>query len=589
VTFPSFRSPKTYQLYKKTLAEDWHRNILQLSLIIILIEVSKLIEDFFIPDLNIKNALEYKIAKWATYILMTLCRYCFIIRCNQYRETFLDRTDVLSFLILIAVFIVTNRWGFYSQSVHPLWVSKLTLRSIGIFLCLSLTFYNWFFVPLTWTFFLALGAYWNQRAYSQDVMYWLPSYTSMFIGVWVICYSRERIKRTNFERHTLGLGDKDVWKRVINNLPHGLLAVNKDREILYSNEALYSMLNISPSLNFKSLNDLNSIAEIKITNYDARSQCEPEAPELLERNDFINLQQDIWKKWDFLSSYFQTAPRTDYLYFRGTTFKPIARANKLLDIRLCMREISGQDVLIFTFLDIPDIILVNMLSQALNYRSNISNEDRFDSVLDELDIKEGLPVIDRLNEGKEVLSSLLIPFEIGRGMINKSSFRSKNSSKRRKKSIGDLAKPSCQCPQVLIADDDAFVILSFENILSSLSYTFTSCYNGQQALELVEKRIESPCCGFCRPFTVIFLDSRMPMMDGYECTRKLQEIFKKRPEYRSPIIILEPFNPFDSAKKKRLAKVDGTCSKPIAKNDIEKIVNFYSKYDVKDHLNITCI
>ena len=79
------------------------------------------------------------------------------------------------------------------------------------------------------------------------------------------------------------------------------------------------------------------------------------------------------------------------------------------------------------------------------------------------------------------------------------------------------------------------------------------------------------------------------MMDGYECTRKLQEIFKKRPEYRSPIIILEPFNPFDSAKKKRLAKVDGTCSKPIAKNDIEKIVNFYSKYDVKDHLNITCI
>lgn len=88
--------------------------------------------------------------------------------------------------------------------------------------------------------------------------------------------------------------------------------------------------------------------------------------------------------------------------------------------------------------------------------------------------------------------------------------------------------------RILIAEDDEDLRELLRFYLMKASYSVLSAKNGQDALELFEKNGADLC----------ILDVMMPVMDGFELTKKLRE------KYKLPIIIL-------SAKDREADKVNG--------------------------------
>eukprot|EP00347_Sterkiella_histriomuscorum_P012315 403369061 len=82
----------------------------------------------------------------------------------------------------------------------------------------------------------------------------------------------------------------------------------------------------------------------------------------------------------------------------------------------------------------------------------------------------------------------------------------------------------CQCPRVLVADDDPFNLLAIKGLLSQLKIDkVEQCYNGQQALEKVLKNQEMTCMNH-RPYDLIIIDNQMPVMNGIEATQRMKQI-----------------------------------------------------------------
>lgn len=60
---------------------------------------------------------------------------------------------------------------------------------------------------------------------------------------------------------------------------------------------------------------------------------------------------------------------------------------------------------------------------------------------------------------------------------------------------------------VMIVEDDVDLNSAYTMILGSAGYTVRSAYNGQEALDLIDQHGDP---------TIMFLDLRMPVMDGIE-------------------------------------------------------------------------
>jgi DNA-binding response OmpR family regulator len=66
--------------------------------------------------------------------------------------------------------------------------------------------------------------------------------------------------------------------------------------------------------------------------------------------------------------------------------------------------------------------------------------------------------------------------------------------------------------KILVVDDNEANVIFLSEILQHEDYHVLAAYNGQQALELVQK--EAP--------SIILLDVMMPEMDGFEVCRRLK-------------------------------------------------------------------
>ena len=81
---------------------------------------------------------------------------------------------------------------------------------------------------------------------------------------------------------------------------------------------------------------------------------------------------------------------------------------------------------------------------------------------------------------------------------------------------------------ILVVDDDASVRDAMAEMLSTLGYATDTAENGREALARIERR---------RP-TVILLDLKMPVMDGWQLLRELRA---ERATARIPVLILSAF------------------------------------------------
>lgn len=69
-------------------------------------------------------------------------------------------------------------------------------------------------------------------------------------------------------------------------------------------------------------------------------------------------------------------------------------------------------------------------------------------------------------------------------------------------------------PQILIVDDEPFMLRLIETSLKKGGFELTACRSGEQALELIGQRIPA----------LVILDLMMPGMDGLATLRKMKEM-----------------------------------------------------------------
>lgn len=109
----------------------------------------------------------------------------------------------------------------------------------------------------------------------------------------------------------------------------------------------------------------------------------------------------------------------------------------------------------------------------------------------------------------------------------------------------------------LIVDDEEFNLYLIKGILNKWGVPFSEAHNGLEALELAKQNV----------FDLIFMDIRMPVMDGYEASKL---ILKNRPT--SKIVALTATTKPEDIEKIKIAGMQAFLQKPFAETELIDLI-----------------
>jgi hypothetical protein len=113
--------------------------------------------------------------------------------------------------------------------------------------------------------------------------------------------------------------------------------------------------------------------------------------------------------------------------------------------------------------------------------------------------------------------------------------------------------------RVLLAEDNAINQKIARKMLERLGCMVTLAANGQQAVEMISSSY----------FDTIFMDCQMPVIDGFEATRRICEMARDKLLSCRPYIIAMTANAMDGDRERCLAAgMDDYISKPFTEADI---------------------
>lgn len=114
-------------------------------------------------------------------------------------------------------------------------------------------------------------------------------------------------------------------------------------------------------------------------------------------------------------------------------------------------------------------------------------------------------------------------------------------------------------PHILVVDDEPDMCWALENILSREGYQITTVANGKEALELAREKL----------FKVVFIDAKLPDMDGIELSGQIREINPKA----AIVMISGYFYREDKAIEEGLAQglYAGFISKPFKLDEVRLV------------------
>lgn len=97
---------------------------------------------------------------------------------------------------------------------------------------------------------------------------------------------------------------------------------------------------------------------------------------------------------------------------------------------------------------------------------------------------------------------------------------------------------------VLAVDDNPFNLVAAKNIMTQLDHNLKTAKSGIEAIEMIKSAED----GF-KSFKAILMDCEMPIMDGFEATKILNEMMVAQDAEKVPIIALSANNGDDEIKK----------------------------------------
>lgn len=136
----------------------------------------------------------------------------------------------------------------------------------------------------------------------------------------------------------------------------------------------------------------------------------------------------------------------------------------------------------------------------------------------------------------------------------------------------------CECPEVLVVDDDVFNLFTMENMIKSFRLQLIQAKNGEEAIAAVTKRVTYKCSESCRSFKIIFMDLSMPKMDGYEATTKLREMMMNKTIPYTPIVAWTAFVDRDKIDRCFEVGMEGYIPKPVP---VGKLIETLKKFDIE--------
>ncbi|VAX45916.1 Signal transduction histidine-protein kinase BarA [Acinetobacter calcoaceticus] len=140
---------------------------------------------------------------------------------------------------------------------------------------------------------------------------------------------------------------------------------------------------------------------------------------------------------------------------------------------------------------------------------------------------------------------------------------------------------------ILAVDDHLPNLIVLEALLGELNVKTTKALSGQEALNLIQERIDQKL----KPFDLVFMDIQMPVMSGIDTTRAIRSLESTLDgEMQLPIIALTAHALADEKQKLLKVGMNDYVTKPIQMDQIIQILtqwtknNFTAKAIDKDHL-----
>ncbi|MDL2314316.1 response regulator, partial [Desulfovibrio sp. OttesenSCG-928-C14] len=131
------------------------------------------------------------------------------------------------------------------------------------------------------------------------------------------------------------------------------------------------------------------------------------------------------------------------------------------------------------------------------------------------------------------------------------------------------AFPSLRGFRVLLVEDNPVNSMIARELLEGEDMEVTEAENGEEALRLIDAAALS---GWNPPFDVILMDLQMPVMDGYEATRRI----RSNPKYSGLLILAMTAHALPEEKERCLATgMNGHLTKPI---DVELLFKTLRHY-----------
>jgi diguanylate cyclase (GGDEF)-like protein len=115
--------------------------------------------------------------------------------------------------------------------------------------------------------------------------------------------------------------------------------------------------------------------------------------------------------------------------------------------------------------------------------------------------------------------------------------------------------------KVLVVEDNEINYKYLNNVLQRNGVASDWAANGLEALQLVSQN----------DYSLIWMDCQMPVMDGYEATRKIRQ-FEAAIERHVPIIALTAYSLSGDEEKCLMAGMDGYIRKPFEVNQVQEVL-----------------
>ena len=111
--------------------------------------------------------------------------------------------------------------------------------------------------------------------------------------------------------------------------------------------------------------------------------------------------------------------------------------------------------------------------------------------------------------------------------------------------------------KILIVDDDVDICHFFQKILTEMDYEVATATSGRQSLAKITRD----------PPDVLFLDIKMPKMNGLECLRRIRKIHRKL-----PIVMITGYGDLKSVQEAMRLGADEYVSKPFDLEEIRRLI-----------------